>query len=74
MGEKEKNSMDTQKERKCRQSKKEERSNLKCLDLIGKSIWGSGNSAPGLKSSERVCQVGTEECQENLEVISTLVC
>jgi hypothetical protein len=33
----------------CRERREEERQ--KCLDYIGKSLWGKGSLAPGLESS-----------------------
>ena len=37
-------------------AKKRERGRPKCLDYIGRSLWGKGSQAPGLESSK----LGTE--------------
>jgi len=59
-------------ERKCSMQRGEggKEESVKCLDYTGRSLWGKGSPSPGLESSGlggRVCQVGTEECWENLE-------
>ena len=49
----------------------------KCLDYIGKSLWGEGQSslwAGKFRAGGRVYQVGTEGCWENLEARSALIC
>lgn len=45
--------------------------------IIGKSCWGKDSPSPWagkFRVGGRVCQVGTEECWENLEARSALIC
>ena len=47
----------------------------KCLDYIGKSLWGKVTQTPGQsKVGVTVCQVGTKGCWENMAAKSVLIC
>ena len=45
----------------------------KCLDYIGKNLWGRGNLAPGLESSGQRMRYAKQGCWKNPEAGSTLV-
>ena len=57
--------------------REKEKMRPKCIDYIGRSLWGKGSLVPGLGSSELgsgVCWEGTEECWETLKARSAMIC